>query len=286
MKINEHILSVKGLKHTYRFLQITDLHILLLDDDFSKEKKEVYTRRKGILFTRNGTSSEYKFSNMMTYAHEHHLFPILTGDILDFPSKTNIDFLDQELAKVDDYFFVVGNHDWTYMDQYQGLINDDDYRSKETFDKYYHLFDKYVKDGTLEAEKREFEDLLIFGLDTHDSHISKEQVDYFESLIQLHKPILIAAHAPFFEADMQKTYDAFAPGYLKKVAFGQKQLPLGENERRFKELLINPNSNVVAYLCGHAHCTISTKIGGIVPEFQLGGSYEDEVNLIVLTPGE
>lgn len=286
MKVNRHIIKVKGLKKEYKFLQITDLHILLFDDDFSREKKEVYKRRKEILFNRNSTTSEYKFSKMIDYAKENNLFPILTGDIIDFPSKANIEFLDKELNEVDDYFFVIGNHDWTYMDKYQGLINYDDYRSKETFDKYYHLFDKYVKDGSLEMEKREFEDLIIFGLDTHDSHINKEQVDYFESLIRLNKPILVVGHTPFYELDMQKTYDEFAPGYLNKVAFGQEQLPMGENEQRFKELLINPNSRVVAYLCGHAHCTIDTKIGGIIPEYQLGGSYEDEVNLIVLTPGD
>lgn len=286
MKINTHKIKVKGLKREYRFMQITDLHIILEDNDFSIEKKKVYLKRKDILFTRNGTSVEYKFLKMMEYAKNNKLFPILSGDILDFPSKSNLAFLDEVLSKFDDYFFVMGNHDWTYMDQYQGLIDYDDYRSEDTFKKYYHLFDKYVKDGTLAAEKREFDDLILFGYDGHDGDISKDQVDYFEQLIKLNKPILVVSHIPFYEKDMQKTFDEFAPGYLKKVAFGQEKLPMGENEKRFKELLLNPNSHVIAYLCGHAHCTVNTKIGGIVPQYLLGGSYEDEVNLFILTPGD
>ena len=286
MKINHHVIKVKGLKHKYSFLQITDTHIILLDDDFSDKKKELYTKRADILFTRNGTTVQEKFSKMMDYAKENHLIPVFSGDILDFPSKACLSYFDKELAKVDDYFFVLGNHDWTYMDQYQGLIAEDDYRSEETFNKYYHLFDKYVKDGTLVAQKKEYDDLIVFGLDTHDGDISKEQVTYFEELIKLNKPILVVGHVPFYEKDMQPTFDAFAPGYLKKVAFGQELLPMGENEKRFKQLLTDPNNKIIAYLCGHAHCTVNDKISGITPQYLLGGSYEDEVNLFILTPGD
>ena len=85
---------------------------------------------------------------------------------------------------------------------------------------------------------------------------------------------------------MQSAFDAFAPGYLNKVAFGQEKLPMGENELRLKELLMDPNSHVIAYLCGHAHCTVDTLIGGIVSQYLLGGSYEDEYNLFTLVPEE
>lgn len=286
MKINNHIIKVKGLKRSYKFMQITDLHLLLFDDDFSEEKKAKYSKRKAIHFTRQGTTPEEKLSGMMDYAAKNKLFPIFSGDILDFPSKANIDFFDKEIKKVPDYFFVIGNHDWTYMDKYQELTDVEDYRTEETFNKYYHLFDKYVKDGTLSIEKKEFDDLILFGIDGHDGDINKEQVDYFEELIKLKKPILVICHIPFYEKDMQPTFDDFAPGYLKKVAFGQENLPMGENEKRFKELLMDPNSKVIAYLCGHAHCTVDTLIGGVTPQYLLGGSYEDEVNLFILTPGD
>lgn len=284
MKINNFTLKVKGLKKEYKFLHITDLHLLIQDEDFSKEKSEVYARREKIHFTRNGTKPQEKLTEMVDYAAKNNLMPIFSGDILDFPSKANFAFFDKELSKAKDYFFVLGNHDWTYMDKYQGLIEEDDYRSKKTFDKYYHLFDKYVKDGSLNTQKMEFDDLIIFGLDTHDSHIDNEQVQYFKELIKLNKPVLVVGHAPFFEEGMDEVFQAFAPGYLKKVAFGQKDMPMGENEKNFKELLVNPKNNIVAYLCGHAHVSINNKIGGIVPQFLLGGSYEGEVNQFTLVP--
>ena len=286
MIINEHVIKVNGLKREYHFMQITDLHMILLDDDASPEKKSVYLNREKILFVRNGSKPEEKLSEMMDYCVKHNLFPIFSGDIFDFPSRNNFAFFDNELNKIKDYFFVMGNHEWTYMDKYNGLIEEDDYRSKETFDKYYHLFDKYVKDGSLETEKREFDDLIIFGFDGHDGDINEKQVEYFEELIKLNKPILVVSHIPFYEKEMQPTFDAFAPGYLKKVAFGQEQLPMGKNEKRFKELLMDPKNKVIAYLCGHAHCTVNCKIGGVVPQYLLGGSYEGEVNIFHLIPGE
>lgn len=286
MKINNHVIKVKGLKNEYHFMQITDLHMMLLDDAFSSEKRNVYAKREQILFDRNGTTPEEKLTKMMDYCAECDLFPIFSGDIFDFPSKSNFHYFDKELKKVNDYFFILGNHEWTYMDKYNGLIDYDDYRSKEAFDKYYHLFDKYIKDGSLEVQKREFDDLIIFGLDGHDGDINEEQVNYFEELIKLNKPILVVCHIPYYEIVMQKTFDDFAPGYLKKVAFGQEQLPMGPNEKRFRNLLMDPNSHVIAYLCGHAHCTVDCKIGGVVPQYLLGGSYEDEVNVFTLIPGE
>lgn len=286
MQVNEHTIIVKGLQKEYRFIQITDSHILLQDDDFDAKKKEVYKRRESILFTRNGTTPEVKLSSMMDYAKKNNLFPIFSGDILDYPSKANFAYFDKELSKVDDYFFVLGNHDWTYMDQYQGLIDYNDYRSEETFNKYYHLFDKYVKDGSLKAQKREFDDLVLLGIDTYDGEISEDEVDYFKKVIKLNKPIIIVAHIPYYEKDMQPVMDAFAPGYLTKVCFGQEKLPMGKNEKRFKELMLDPNNKVIAYLAGHCHCTMNTKIDGLIPQFVLGGSYEDEVNVFIIKPGE
>ena len=288
MNILRQTIEVPGLTKEYSFLHITDMHIILIDEDFSNEKKEVYTKRKNILFKRHDTMPEDKLHEMIDYCVKENLMPVFSGDIFDFPSKSNFELIDKEFSRLKDFVFVLGNHEWSYMDCYQGLCKNNDYRTKETFEKYYHLFEKYSPTRNSKYFKKDMGEFLFVCFDNCDEGYSggynKEQVKFLKECISLNKPIIIVGHVPFYEEDMYKPMQDFAPGYLNACAYGQKLVPLNGEAKEIRNLILDPKNKIIAFLAGHIHCTVDTKIGGLVPQFTLGGSYEGDARLFTLKP--
>ena len=87
-------------RDTYRFLHITDAHLLLCDEDETQERID-YAAPRIRFFGKDGIPTERRLSALLAYAAQ--LQPalsgvLLTGDILDFPSERNRSFLRQALA--------------------------------------------------------------------------------------------------------------------------------------------------------------------------------------------
>ena len=126
LQIKETHIQVPGLQKKYRFLHITDAHLVLLDEKESQVRLDYETPRID-LFSRDGVRSDEYFDALFDYIAEHSEPAgdcpldgvLLTGDILDCPTPRNLERLGEKLAGLKiPYVFVLGNHDWAYHDDY------------------------------------------------------------------------------------------------------------------------------------------------------------------------
>lgn len=165
-------ISLPNLKNEYRYLQISDLHLYLSDEREHPNRIKAYSWRYDNYWTVDGIKPEERLPLFLKYAKEHKLVPLFTGDTFDVPSLKNFDFFDECLKDVENYIYLLGNHDWSYMDwlyrveRWGKIPQKEDYHSKYTKQKYWPMFYKYAKN--LYQEAYIYDDLIIATLYTGD----------------------------------------------------------------------------------------------------------------------
>lgn len=111
--IEKETLTIKGLKHNYRIMQISDSHMCFdseLDDEATREK----ARKMTDIWTSVGNtfSQIENYDKMLLIGKENNcdMF-VFAGDIVDFPSKGNLVGLKKKLLESENFIFTLGNHE-------------------------------------------------------------------------------------------------------------------------------------------------------------------------------
>ncbi|MFR9163579.1 MAG: metallophosphoesterase family protein [Lachnospiraceae bacterium] len=121
LQVEEQTIIVPGLVGAYRYLFLSDTHIITLNGEETQQQLENALPRRDTLFLdAQGRKPEETFPDWMAYANEQKVDGVLLGgDIIDFPSQSNLDFLEENLGKLEmPVLYVPGNHDWTYPWEY------------------------------------------------------------------------------------------------------------------------------------------------------------------------
>ena len=99
-----------GLNKPLKLLHITDSHLCLISDDEIHDNR---TRWKCFESADNrGTCLKY-YLDALKYAEENDLLIVNTGDIIDFISEANLEFMDKYLYNVNG-IYAAGNHDFCH----------------------------------------------------------------------------------------------------------------------------------------------------------------------------
>ena len=77
-------LPIKGLKRDYTLLHITDVHMTLIEETQSAQRKDTARDRGNVLFTEDGIPAHERFAAFFSYAEAIGADLILmTGDIIE-----------------------------------------------------------------------------------------------------------------------------------------------------------------------------------------------------------
>ena len=102
-----------GLEKPVRLMQITDVHLTCFAEDDPSEQKELLPKRVETFHKDKAfpprTTEEY-FVRALDLAKELDALPILTGDILDLPTRGNLDVFRRAIAGRD-LMFTPGGHE-------------------------------------------------------------------------------------------------------------------------------------------------------------------------------
>lgn len=112
--VEEKTLVIPGLEREYRYLFLSDTHIISLDGEESEQQLENALPRRDTLFKDElGRTPEEIFPDWIAYANEQQVDGLLLGgDVIDFPSQGNLSFLEKNLEMLEmPYLYVPGNHD-------------------------------------------------------------------------------------------------------------------------------------------------------------------------------
>ncbi|MBE6585588.1 MAG: hypothetical protein E7645_03575 [Ruminococcaceae bacterium] len=239
--------KIKGLKRDYTFFHLTDLHMGEMTPaeaaEMSEERRS-YAQHRFAFFAREGQGAAALWNDYITCAKvEGADLLLLTGDIIDFPSEANIKALkDGVQNSVIPTLYVVGNHDWSFAD---------DYHTSNAAARHFPKFSDLCN-GNPHICWVEYEDLIVCAVDDTLDRVTKETVDEFMRLCDLRKPIILMMHVPLYVASMED--DCMASWHNLLMVGGKAYHGEDPYVKRFYEAVaLDPHTPVKLVVTGHLH---------------------------------
>ena len=263
-----------GLEKPVRFLHITDTHITRDDPSGGR-------RREAVFNVDYENCAEDYFLQAIDYAKRENIPVLHTGDMIDFLSKGNFDFMDRYFADLD-YMYAAGNHDFCH---WVG-------RAKEDYDYKWEKMKEiapHVK-SNLYFDSRVIDGVNFVTIDDSYYLISDGQTELLRAEAAKGYPIVLAMHVPFYTALFAKSimennpcaYVTGAPEELLVVYPEDRRLqqtPDGATLRAIEYIKSEPLIKVI--VTGHVHRNLEDLFAG-KPQIATKGSYEGDVREIVL----
>ena len=244
-----------GLKKEYRFFQISDAHISYCDKDSTdidiREhnrckaawltlKKEFASNNNEFCDDRYDVESIVLFEALLNYAKEFKPDAIiLSGDIMDRVTDSNIRYLKNLFSKIDiPIIYCLGNHD--YMKENGEKIN-----------QYERLTDLTKHP---EAAAIDYGEFTLIAID-NNKQITDSQLAFLKEQIASDKKLLLVEHKPlllgeFGEMLLDKIGSYFFMGVENDT----------EKTKEYVNLIKQNSHRFIAVLCGHIHFAREYKI--------------------------
>ena len=258
--VYDYQIPVKGVAKKVLY-HISDIHLAHSDDPSTEEKPLDYeTWLKGWpCFSRQYHEPcapeqmkrpEEHLACLLNLAEQGDAI-VLTGDICDKISNTNLRILEDALSKVEKpWLAVCGNHDLA----------------------------KDIPDGFLYSRIKEpvqlldLGDLILFGVDDSQHRITQEQIQQLQDVLALGKPVIIVLHIPIMTEDNRDLLlncgDYFRLNHPEAT----------EETLAFIELIRQNPEKIVAVLAGHLHFHNESEIGPGIPQYVNSQSVLGNIN--------
>ncbi len=250
-RVKKQTINIKGLNRDYNFLYISDTHIISLDGTESSEVKKLGESRIPYFVNFAGMNSEEQFPYWIEYANEHSVDGVLLGgDIVDYPSKANVNFFKENLNRLEvPYVYAFGNHDWQYP--------------WDSSENYRRMFEGVIPNSGV-ASYQEFEDLVILSVDDSAFKVSADALPIIEQALTIGKPVILVMHVPLQTDSLLKKSMSI---WGKAEMIGPDGYQPDENTRTFLEKIMKEDSPVQAIITGHVHTEDVSKINDRITQY-------------------
>lgn len=268
LNITQKTLVIPGITKDYRFLFLTDTHMITLDGTEEEQVTENALPRAGLFQDADGTDSCENFPEWMAYANRTEVdMVLLGGDIIDFPSEANLALLTQNLETLKmPYAFTLGNHDWTYPWEYMTPAGREQYRP---------LFAPFTKENPA-ASITEYEELVILCVDNSSNQVEADALPIVEEALLIGKPVIILLHVPF---STETLLEQAATVWNSPVSIGMADkggIFPDANTLAFQEKILAEDSPVVCVLAGHVHFSDEAVLTDSIIQFVGSAGYLNE----------
>lgn len=260
--IEEHIV-IEGLEEEYELLFLTDTHIVQESVEDSAQVAENARQRKGMFHNEEGVTSAEQYPEWVDYAVEEEVDGVLLGgDIIDFPSEANIEFLQEQNSRLDmPCVYALGNHDWTYPW---------DYMTEHGKQEYLPAL-KPVMGGDTAIQSYDYGEFLVVAVDNSSGQVNPDALETYEALLEQDKPIILVMHVPLLtDSVLAKSKEVWHSGVVIGDATEGAIQPNSDTEE-FVELTTSEDSPVELVLAGHVHFYDKDYIEGDKDVLQLVG---------------
>jgi UDP-2,3-diacylglucosamine pyrophosphatase LpxH len=254
-----------GLEKPIRFLHVTDTHITR-DDPFGGRRVKTFD------VDYEGCAEDYYFQ-AIAYAKENDLPVLNTGDLIDFFSKGNFDFIDQYFDGVD-YMYAAGNHDFCHF--LGKAVEDYDYKWEKIKEIAPHFRTNLY-----------FDSRIIGGVNfvtMDDSYylIGAGQIEMLKAEVAKGYPIILAMHVPLYTENLAKAVMKENPcAYV--VAAPEELLSIYPEDRRKQQTpdadtlraveYIKNEPAIKALIVGHTHLNLEEKLTEDKWQYATHGSF-------------
>lgn len=271
LKILKNTVHV-GLEKPIKLLHITDSHITR-DDPWHSRAEVFDTEYKGC--------TEDFFFAALDYAKQNNMPILHTGDLIDFFSKGNFDFIDEYFDGVD-YMYAAGNHDFCHM---LGEAEEDyDYKWEKIREIAPHFncnlyFDSRVTGG-----------INIVTLDNSYYFISRGQIEALKAEAARGYPIILAMHVPIHAETLTNMTPTGKPAYV--MAAPKNVLAHYTEDRRLQQTpdaatlqaveYIKSEPLIKAVVTGHKHMNHEDMLTENLIQFVTHGTFAGYVREITI----
>ena len=266
-----------GLKKPIKLLHITDSHIF-------RDDTTGWNRKKDFDVDFDGCTETY-FLKALEYAKTNNLPIIHTGDIIDFFSEGNFNFLGKYFTKDIDYIYAAGNHDFVdFNDIKKGKQETKEYKEKQI-----SAIAPFIKNN-LYFYSRVIGGVNIVALDDSYYQISEGQIDMLKAEVAKGYPIILCMHVPFFGPDSATrtasgkiVLDVAVPESVIETYPIDRQLQIRPDNATLKAVDYIKNEPMIkALLTGHHHYNVVENLETGLLQIMTAGSFYGYVREITV----
>lgn len=257
VSIQHRDLKIPGLKKTYQFLHITDAHVILYDETETADRA-AYAAPRVSAFAKDGVVSARRLEALWQTIRdraEQLDAVLLTGDILDFPSELNLNYLKKMLEELPvPYVFVLGNHDWSYFNDYHTAYAKVVQRPK---------FSGWMGGNTF-IHQQKIGEITFIGLDNTMELYEDGIAEAFADALAGEENVIVLQHIPFYTPTLHKDTAAY---WGRDINIGGEGICKNENWQAVRKAVLAPESPVRAVITGHLHFDHQDLLENTVPQF-------------------
>ena len=276
--IPEETIEIPGIDKDYKFIYMTDSHLILLDGTENEEVKQYAMERLNGFGHENDFSIEEQFPMWLEEAVRNGADGVLLGgDTIDFPSDANINYLAEHLNGLEvPYLYTPGNHDWTYPWEYLTEYGKQNYLTK---------LNPFMESNTA-IHYMDFEEFIIVSVDNSTNQIAPEALETYKEILQKDKPVILMLHVPLVtQSVLTKAKEVWGSGGVLGAGNYGGIYP-DKISTEFINLTTAEDSPVVAVLAGHVHFYDKDMINENIVQIVGGAGYKGSVMWINVRPAE
>ena len=275
MNIENVKITIPGVKTPVKFLHISDTHLTLFDETDSESAVAEMTTRGAMFDTQvgDGIKREDKLTQLYALAEEENVDRILlSGDIIDAPSNGNMKFF-SELVNGSSIpsIYTLGNHDWSFSDNYQGER-----------DKYMPGFADIFGEIDPDTEEKywddvcnvyEYDGFVLVAADNSTDQVHSVITSVLKSYAKSETPVILMLHVP---VSCETAVADVTNMWGRDITIGSAALNPNTTTKQFVDFIRSEESTVVAILAGHTHLS---HVDDVSPDndtvqYTLGASFE------------
>ena len=262
--VREEYLVIEGLEKEYELLFLTDTHVIVQSEEDDAQITANADGRYPVFMDAIGVSAAEQFPYWMEYANEREVDAVLFGgDIIDYPSSSNVEFLNENLSELEmPYLYTLGNHDWTYPWEYM---------TDKAKQEYIPMLQPVIaENGTIEI--MDMEDFLVVSVDNSSGQVHPDALEQYLQVLEQGKPVIVLVHVPFMtQSVLGKAKEVWdSPVVIGAGNYGG--IYPSEESTAFIEATTAEDSPVIAVLAGHVHFYDKDYIDGEKPVIQIVGN--------------
>ncbi len=266
-----------GAKQPFRALHISDTHLTRCDARDDERKNRLAVKRERIF-----PYQEQMLDFVSAYAKKENIPILHTGDIIDFVSEANLDYVKKFTAE-NDVFMAAGNHEFSL---YVGEAWEDaEYRNKSLA----HVQESFTND--IRFAKREIHGVNFVAIDNSYYLFEKEQLDALKKVVEEGKPIVLMLHDPLYTERIFRYQTEEKGSECGYVVGAPEEKMKGYSDHRYRQqkadaiteetvAYIKNEPLIKALLIGHMHYNFEDAVTDTLTQYLIGVDTIGEVTFI------
>ena len=271
-----------GASKPFSALHLSDSHFTRVDGRDNERKHKLAQGRSKIF-----PKAEAYFDAAVNYAREKDLLLLHTGDLIDFVSAANLDYVKERLGE-DNWFVSAGNHEYS---QYVGEAREDAAYRAQTYPQVQAAYPNNLNFGS-----RVIHGVNFVALDNGYYNFTERQQELMKKEVEKGLPIVMMCHVPLYTPEHCKAqlalndgrcaYMTGVPLEITKTYQCDPSLPEAEQwrNRSVQQRTDEPTLEFIewlkkqpllkAILCGHMHDFYQERFSPTAIQYTVAANYD------------